>query len=281
MKAKDALDKMMGWMEAIGRSSKTADNTWREVEYFLHITKLTDKSVKSIDEYILNDYLNNPEELGIHHVTSVSTRKYKLTAIKSFLNYCVAKGWSSSNPASLVKVNIRKVPHSKREPVKKEAFTPEEIRYIVANTDGFWRAAILIALETGLRIGDIVQLEWDCFTPDTITVWTDKRDMRVELKMSARLRKTIAFLPCEDDEYLFPDQRKDYLMEVDGGRGVRSWFPVTFKRMMTQFGIEGKTFHSLRVTHASRRKQSGEDIEQIAKDLAHSSSRTTKKHYIT
>ena len=165
-------------MEAIGKSPKTADNTWREVDYFLHITKLTDKSVKNIDEYILNDYINNPEKMGIHHVTSVSTRRYKLSAIKSFLNYCVAKGWKQNNPAAIVKVNIRKVPHSKREPRKKEAFTPEEIRYIVANTEGFWRAAILIALETGLRMGDIVQLEWDCFTPDTITVWTDKKERR-------------------------------------------------------------------------------------------------------
>ena len=288
-------------MEAIGKSPRTMDNTWREVDMFLEISGVRNKSVKNIDEFKLNDYINKPKRdyrMGTAPAkktvkdkrkwkkdsdtcTSVGTRRYKLTAIKTFLNYCVAKGWMKTNPALMVRVNIRNVRHSKREPRKKEAFTPEEIRYMVANTEGFWRAAILIGLETGLRMGDIVQLEWDCFTADTVTVWTDKKDKRVNLQMSDRLRKTIAFLPCDDELYLFPEERLDYLSEDEGGRAKRTWFPVTFRRMLLSFGIEGKSFHSLRVTHASRRNQKGEDVEVIAKDLTHSSSRTTKKHYIT
>ena len=265
-------------MEAVGKAPKTIENTWREVDSFLHfsIFSVGVESVEEIDEFLLNSYINEPEK-----ETTIGTRRYKLSALRTFLSYCVKKGWRKGNPAALVRVNIRKVPHRKREAKKKEAFTPDEIKYIVANTDGFWRAAILIALETGLRIGDIVQLEWDCFTHDSITVWTDKRDKRVELKMSLRLHKTIACLPCFDEDYLFPEQMLDYLSPEEGGRGKRTWFPVTFKRMMKDFGIEGKTFHSLRVTHASRRKQKGDDVEKIAKDLAHSSSKTTKKHYIT
>ena len=184
------------------------------------------------------------------------------------------------NPASLVKVDIRKVPHRMREAKKKEAFTPAEVQFIIANTEGFWRAAILIAVETGLRIGDVVQLEWDCFSSTHIEVWTDKRDKKVKLKMSPPLRKAIMGLPQEDDEYVFPDERLRYLPAEDGGRGTRSWFATTFKRMMEGFGIEDRTFHCLRVTYASNRKKNGEDIEKIAKDLAHSSSATTQKHYI-
>lgn len=275
MKANDALNEMLSWMEAVGKAPKTIENTWREVDSFLH-HRVGVADVEDIDEFLLNSYINEPEK-----ETSIGTRRYKLSALRTFLTYCVAKGWRMDNPAALVKVNIRKVPHRKREAKKKEAFTPDEIKYLMANTDGFWRAAILIALETGLRIGDIVQLEWDCFTPDTITVWTDKRDKRVELEMSTRLCQTIAFLPCKDEDYLFPEEMLDYLSPEEGGRGKRTWFPVTFKRMMVEFGIEGKTFHSLRVTHASRRKQKGDDVEKIAEDLAHSSSKTTKKHYIT
>ena len=306
MKSEDALEDMLAWMLTIGKSPKTQYNTEREVLMFLREKKLMKKNVDKIDEFLINDYINDPPvNMGAKPpkltpkgkvskrkdrrkikdpqdaAISVATRRYKLSAIKNFLNYCSAKGLITGNPAALVKVNIRKVPHRLRETRKKEAFTPEEIRYMVANTEGFWRAAILIAYETGLRIGDIVQLEWDCFTEDTITVWTDKRDKRVELKMSARLRKTIAAIPYEDDTYVFPEQRNDYLEIEDGGRGTRTWFPVTFKRMMTSFGIEDKTFHCLRVSHASNRKNKGEDIEQIAKDLAHSSSKTTNKHYIS
>ena len=279
MKANDALNEMLSWMEAIGKAPKTIENTWREVDLFLHFSMFSairTVNVDDIDEFHLNSYINDTEK-----ETTVGTRRYKLSALRTFLTYCVNKGWRKDNPAALVKVNIRKVPHRSREAKKKEAYTSEEIKYILANTDGFWRAAILIALETGLRIGDIVQLEWDCFTHDSIVVWTDKRDKRVDLKMSLRLHKTIANLPCLHEDYLFPEQRLDYLSPEEGGRGKRTWFPVTFKRMMNEFGIDGKTFHSLRVTHASLRSKEGEDVAEIAKDLAHSNSDTTRKHYIT
>tara|TARA_Y100000746_G_C15447895_1_gene425804 strand:- start:795 stop:1625 length:831 start_codon:yes stop_codon:yes gene_type:complete len=276
MKANEALNKMMEWMEAIGKSNKTAENTWREVAHFLEDKELLDTHTEKIDEFIVNDYINNGKK-----ITAVSTRRYKLSALRTFFNYCVAKGWMVGNPASLVKVNIRKVPHKKRQAQKKEAFTPAEVKYIIANTEGFWRSAVIIAVETGLRLGDIVQLEWDCFSPTHVEVWTDKKDKKVALKMSARLRKTIGSLPQEDDSYLFPEERKKYLLPDDGGAGRRTWFQQTFKRMLIRFGIEDKTFHCFRVTHASQRKKSGEDIETIAKDLAHSKSSTTVKHYIT
>ena len=93
------------------------------------------------------------------------------------------------NPATLVKVDIRKVPHRMRQAKKKEAFTPEEVKYITANTEGFWRAAILIAVETGLRIGDIVQLEWDCFSLTHMEVWTDKKDKKVNYNLLALINK--------------------------------------------------------------------------------------------
>ena len=276
MKANDALNKMMEWMTAVGKTHKTAENTWRAVAHFLENMELVDEDTANIDEIILNDYINNNKKQ-----TTVSTRRFKLSAIRTFFNFCVAKGWMVGNPATLVKVDIRKVPHRMRQAKKKEAFTPEEVKYITANTEGFGRAAILIAVETGLRIGDIVQLEWDCFSLTHMEVWTDKKDKKVKLKMSSKLRKVIMGIPKEDDEFLFPDERLRYLLPEQGGRGTRTWFATTFKRMMERFGIEGKTFHCLRVTHASSRKDKGEDIEQIAKDLAHSSSKTTTKHYIT
>jgi integrase len=276
MKANDALNKMMDWMMAVGKTAKTAENTWREVAHFLENMELVDTHTRKIDEIIVNNYINNGKKL-----TSVNTRRYKLSALKAFFNYNVAKGWMPGNPASLVKVDIRKVPHRLREAKKKEAFTPAEVKYIIANTEGFWRAAILIAVETGLRIGDIVQLEWDCFSLTHIEVWTDKRDKKVKLKMSAKLRKAIMGIPKEDEEFVFPEERMRYLPPSEGGWGTRTWFATTFKRMMERFGIDDKTFHCLRVTHASSRKAKGEDIEQIAKDLAHSSSATTTKHYIS
>ena len=46
----------------------------------------------------------------------------------------------------------------------------------------FWLPAVLIGRYTGLRIGDVVRLEWESLsTPGKFIVWTRKRDKRIAL----------------------------------------------------------------------------------------------------
>ena len=263
------LDKYLEWSEVTGASDRTVENKWYEVSRFAADMGL--KKVSQIDEEKIHQWINKSGS-----ATTVGTRRFKLSCIKMFLNYCLAKGYIMGNPALLVKVDLRVVKHAKREAQKKQAFDKAEQQYLARNIeDPFWGAAFAIGVETGLRLGDIIQLEWDCLTPSTITVWTDKKDKRVKLKMSPALRKAIMSVPMDDDTYLFPFEQSEFK------RGNRSRFSMAFRRLMNKHGVEGKSFHCTRVTFATNAKKAGGSLAKIAKDLGHSSERTTERHYIS
>jgi integrase len=262
------LDKYLEWSEVTGASDRTMDNKWYEVSRFACDTGL--KRVSQIDEEKIHQWINKSGE-----PTTVGTRRFKLSCIKMFLNYCLAKGYIKGNPALLVKVDLRAVKHAKREAQRKQAFDKAERQYLLKNIEApFWRAAFTIGVETGLRLGDIAQLEWDCLTSNTITVWTDKKDKRVSLKMSRALKEAIMSIPMEDATYLFPFERQEFI------RGNRARFSMAFNRLMKKHGIEGKSFHCTRVTFATNAKKAGGSLAKIAKDLGHSSEKTTERHYI-
>jgi len=264
-----ALDNFMEWQEVIGKSNRTIDNVYYEVNRMVSDTKV--KSLNKIDEYVLNSWVN---KTGQPH--TAGTRRFKLACIKMFFNYCTAKGYVDYNPALLVKVNLRNVKHAQREAKKKMSFDKAEYKYLMKNIESnFWKAAFAIGVETGLRMGDIIQLEWDCIGKTNITVWTDKRDKRVSIKMSDALKAAIKNLRKADDTYVFPIQRKEYLEE-----NKRSHFSVYFKRILKKHGIKDKSFHCTRVTFATWSKKAGGKTAQIAKDLGHSHEKTTREHYI-
>ena len=256
------------WCESTGKSKRTIDNYYHEIERFVKDTRI--KALGKVDENVVHEWINNRDD-----TTTAGTRRFKLACIKGFMSFCVVKGYLPTNPVLLVKVDIRRVNHAQREAKKKLAFDKAEYLYLLNNVDSpFWKACIAIGVETGLRFGDIIQLEWDCLTATTITVWTDKKDKRVSLEISDTLQRAIHSIPYEGMRYLFPFERREFMA------GNRAKFSMAFKRLLNKHGIEGKSFHCTRVTFATRAKKRGGTLAKIARDLGHSSVRTTEKHYI-
>ena len=256
------------WCESTGKSKRTIDNYYHEIERFVKDTRI--KALGKVDENVVHEWINNRDD-----TTTAGTRRFKLACIKGFMSFCVVKGYIPTNPVLLVKVDIRRVNHARREAKKKLAFDEAEYLYLLNNVDSpFWKACIAIGIETGLRFGDIIQLEWDCLTPTTITVWTDKKDKRVSLGISDTLQRAIHSIPYAGMRYLFPFERREFMA------GNRAKFSMAFKRLLKKHGIEGKSFHCTRVTFATRAKEKGGSLAKIAIDLGHSSVRTTEKHYI-
>jgi|15BtaG_2_1085339.scaffolds.fasta_scaffold00858_7 integrase len=275
-----ALDKYLEWEEATGNSDNTINNKYYEVHRFMDDMGI--KKLSKITEVTLHNWINKAGG-----ETTASTRKFKLSCLKMFLNYCLAKGWVKGNPAIMVRVDIRSVRHAQRETKKKLAFDKAEYRYLLSNLDwacdtgrndgpcpNFWKAAIVIGVETGLRLGDIIQLEWDCFTPRSVNVWTDKKDKRVSLPMSMELREAIKSIKKTSKHYLFPVQRSEFL------GGNRAKYSMQFNRLLKKLEFEGMSFHCTRVTFATWAKKAGGNLAKIAEDLGHSTTNTTSKHYI-
>jgi len=152
----------------------------------------------------------------------------------------------------------------------KEIITQERARAL--HEEIFWTFAVTIGDELGLRLGDICQLEWECFrNPRTVIVWTDKRDRRIEVPISERIDELLTQIPVRDSKYLFPEQRE--IINDDKRRAVLS---NTFLRACRRIGIQGKSYHSLRHATLTRWKKEGMSLEDIAVAAGHGNTKATE-----
>lgn len=176
-----------------------------------------------------------------------------------------------------------------------QAFTlPEQRsieRYIRARDDGKL-FGVLFCLYTGLRIGELLALEWADFDLDrgVFTVsktcsdsWANGRYVKltqapktetsartipipVQLmpKIKERLgKRTCAYFVCGRGEY---------------GSQVRS-YQKTFDRLLKKLGIPHRGFHSLRHTFATRALESGMDVKTLSEIMGHKNPSITLARY--
>ena len=289
----DAQKGWIEWMENYGQSSRTVDNLKVMLESWVRDYRLADKLPSQIAEKQVDAWVNALDEAGY------GTRKIRLSTVKSFYKFCTAKAYCLGNPALLVRIRMNQLTHAQKEPKVVQAFTVEELDKLTAQTSGFWRVAIAIGRWTGLRLGDICQLEWDCIDGDRMVVFTDKRDRRVSLPLTlAEFRKDAKahklevtdamvahftqmerdFLPVmrslipSNPRFVFPEQQT---IAIEAKR--RSVLSVQFRRICDAAGIE-KSFHSCRHHFVSTMDSIGVPVLHIARTVGHRHSDTTQNY---
>lgn len=275
------------FLDAISRRSapKTVHNLSITLTAWVRDIKLGKLPPSSIAEAHVDKWINDPES-----DSSLQTRRINLSSIRSFFDFCSDKGWSIGNPAGkqAVTVNTDILDHNQKEHAVRQPFTDEEIKSILnycrEHNLLFWRLAVSFSRELGLRLGDICNLEWECFMkPGLLVVHTRKTDKRLELPITERLVQLATEIPVADPKFIFPEQRR-ILLEVK----QRAALSMQFGRILRKLGIKGKSFHSLRHTAATTKfkkldketlaKKLAEtlSLDQIASLLGHSNTKTTK-----
>jgi integrase len=135
----------------------------------------------------------------------------------------------------------------------------EEHRLIQCATNPFWlRPLLIVALHTGMRKGEILNLTWQDvdFRRRLITVQKSKNGMKRSIPMSNTLFDTFKGIKVLDiSGKVFP--RSD--------RSIR----VAYGKALDKAGITDFRFHDLRHTFATRLVQNGVDIYKVKELLGH------------
>lgn len=270
---KDAIEQCLKWMNSIGKSPSTIANVERALLQWAEKTGSERMALRDLDEAAIDEWVNrdSPIKAGYRNVI--------LAAFKNLCVFSAAKGWISRDPSTLVRVKYHLLTHEQKETTEKKLFTRHQIETLLAKTDPgtFWHSAIAIGAYTGLRLGDVCNLQWSCFSEDRtrMIVWTDKGNTRVDLPVDAPavLKKAIAAMPVLHDTWCFPDQRE---ICIDPNR--RGGLSMQFMRLLEKLGIEGRSFHSFRHTYATEHHKSGEQLFKIRADLGHRSEVTTRRY---
>jgi integrase len=240
-----AFTEWSDWLEACGKAPRTVLCTTTNVAAWIRDMKLEQMVPGVVTEKHINGWINSKDSTD-----KASSRKVVLSNIRNFCQFCIAKGYTIANPAALVRVRMDILSHAQKEKKETAPLTDAEVTALLNHTEEsgeiFWHVATAIARWVGLRLGDIAQLEWDCFNkPGTIAVWTDKRDKRIELPLTTELANAVAKIPVNSGKYCFPDERKVYTEKSPG------YLSMEFKRICEKAGVEDHSFHDLRRSYAT------------------------------
>jgi integrase len=284
---KEALEKWKDRMSMRSRSGKTIYNSYISIARWLSEMKLTNRPPAFVDLSHVSRYVNGTKpgiRNGIRDGIKASSRRTTLSCIKTFIEFCADEGWRVGNPAKGVDISMEELSHAQKEKREVKLFSEADVLRIAAATDSpFWRFATSVSFATGLRLGDICCLEWECFDGPVMTVWTDKRDKRVgPFTLEGEALRHLKSIPVTDPKFLFPLQRDIYKSATR-----RALLSVQFKKLCTAVELEGHSFHGLRHTYASltyrsekenliKRLQRELAEIKVSEDLGHSNTDTTK-----
>lgn len=262
------------WKEHSMVRCKSANTLYTQVtvlEKFANFNNIR-KLSEITPDHIFN-YINEKCDVNLN------SRNQRLAAIRSMLNFAVAKCYILSDPSAGVRVDASRLSHKQKETRQRVPFTKEDYKKMVAHAPYFFKQAVMLGWWTGLRAVDVCKLEWDSWGEDHLNVWTEKTDTRVALPYDnpliggGVLRKAITEIEQNDSRYCFPEWA-----EVISDPNKRSRFSVYFTRFLNRMEIEGKSFHSFRHSFVSRvnKEDYNSSLEKIAKWVGHSRTDTTK-----
>jgi len=186
-----------------------------------------------------------------------------------------------------------KRPKIQEKPI--EAFTPSEQKQIEQAVLADKREkmkGVIICLYTGLRIGELLALEWDDidFSKSELKVTKTCHDGKnkdgkfgriTELPKTTNSRRTIAIpkqlLPLLRE--MKKKSKSNLVISGDKPLFVRS-YQRSFELLLNKLGIPRHGFHTLRHTFATRAIECGVDVKTLSETLGHKNASITLNRYV-
>lgn len=162
----------------------------------------------------------------------------------------------------------KKLEKAKDDSVPREFLTLDEVRHLAATPckSEVMKRASLFSVLTGLRISDIIRLQWENVEQSPDGGWM--------LHFRSKKTKKESFLPVSDEAIELCGKREDGQVFNGFTSGVVAYH---LKDWLKEAGITKHiTFHCFRHTFATLQLAAGTDIYTISKLLTHSDVSTTQ-----
>jgi integrase len=258
-----------------GLSQRSKDSYYGVIKTHL-LPMYGNEKLKNIKIHHAQALINSLHEKNISPVRI----NFIIRFFKQLLNDAIKWDYLLSHPLK----NLKKL----KEPPKKELYwLPLQVcQFLDANQFDEHYALYVVALNTGMRRGELLGLKWDKvdFTNGQIEISrsrdryglkeTTKTGKVVYVQMNNTVSKTLLVLRAEKRSLNFVFTHKDgkeiYLEHLSDR---------IFKDAMTKAGVSRIKFHNLRSTFAANFCMSGGDIYTLSKILGHSKVDMTAKRY--
>jgi integrase len=194
-----------------------------------------------------------------------ATINRELCVLKHLFNKAIEWGQTERNP-------VRGIRFLKEPPPVERVLTEDEERRLLDAGCPHLRIAILIALNTGLRLLETLRLRWKDIdlVNDILTVVCGKGGKSGKVEINSRLKsELVQFRQFSQSDFLFWNERT--------GKPILN--PKTaFRNAVRRSGIGHIRFHDLRHTFATRLVRRGVDIVTVKNLLRHSTIAMTLRY---
>lgn len=232
------------------------------------INLIGDTPIKQIDHNTYDLLLKAWKNKG----NSASTINRKLKTLGSCLTYAADRGLISTRPKFKLLVEEPEqltfvTPEQETQLLKCFTLTPQEEKTLSKEkqiTKILMKAIIIIGLDTGMRMSELLRINDDSIDGNYIRVWENKNNTPRSIPMTKRVNNQIQII-----------KQYEYFDLLNKSKVSYQFNDTTVKEL----GFKHITFHSLRHTFASRLLQNGVPIYKVSKLLGHKSVVITDKIY--
>lgn len=231
------------------------------------------------------------EELISTENLSPKTVKDILIVLRSILKYA-----SKLNPNQPIYIDFSYPKCSKKQ---MRVLTQEEqvefVEYLTNNLDPC-TFGILLSMSTGLRIGEICALKWNCISLEESTLYVCQTMQRLHQIEDANNRTRIVItspksetskrlIPLPESIYIIckkmvPEDRDTYVLTGTAKYMEPRTLQYRLKKYADDCNIDNLHFHALRHTFATRCVEVGFEIKSLSEILGHATTTMTLDQYV-
>ena len=258
-----------------GRAILTVDSYRRDLENFQnYFTRLSDDITwQTVDTDIIRDWMENMMDKG----NSSASINRRLSALRSFYRYAMARGLVSKDPAYGV-VGPKKektLPYFVKESQMDNLL--DEANWGVSYEDLRNRMILMVFYETGVRLSELVGLNDNSISwPEKVLRVIGKRNKERVVPLGDKLlRELTDYVSVRD---CCVERRSNALfLTKDGERAKPAQVRFMVERNLRKFCTLKKVSpHVLRHTFATAMLNHGADLESVKRLLGHESLTTTE-----
>lgn len=258
-----------------GRAILTVDSYRRDLENFQnYFTRLSDDITwQTVDTDIIRDWMENMMDKG----NSSASINRRLSALRSFYRYAMARGLVSKDPAYGV-VGPKKektLPYFVKESQMDNLL--DEANWGVSYEDLRNRMILMVFYETGVRLSELVGLNDNSISwPEKVLRVIGKRNKERVVPLGDKLLRELTDYVSVRDRCV--ERRSNALfLTKDGERAKPAQVRFMVERNLRKFCTLKKVSpHVLRHTFATAMLNHGADLESVKRLLGHESLTTTE-----